>query len=107
MSDYRVEIKNPIPLVLLIPKSISKVKGVNRYVYPTIEEALALTNQAVIEALDGLPLAKIHCSVLAEEAVKAAIIDFYKKQGKDTSKLEKEYHFDCTTCEHCQETIMS
>lgn len=72
----------------------------------TIEEALALTNQAVIEALDGLPLAKIHCSVLAEEAVKAAIIDFYKKQGKDTSKLEKEYHFDCTTCEHCQETIM-
>ena len=42
MSDYRVEIKNPIPLVLLIPKSISKVKGVNRYEYPTIEEALAM-----------------------------------------------------------------
>lgn len=42
MSDYKVEIKNPIPLVLLIPKSISKVKGVNRYEYPTIEEALAM-----------------------------------------------------------------
>ncbi|MCI9366310.1 MAG: head-tail adaptor protein [Clostridia bacterium] len=45
MSDYRVEIKNPIPLVLLIPKSISKVKGVNRYVYPTIEEALAIKDE--------------------------------------------------------------
>lgn len=45
MSDYRVEIKNPIPLVLLIPKSISKVKGVNRYEYPTIEEALAMKDE--------------------------------------------------------------
>ncbi len=45
MSDYRVEIKNPIPLVLLIPKSISKAKGVNRYVYPTIEEALAMKDE--------------------------------------------------------------
>lgn len=45
MSDYRVEIKNPIPLVLLIPKSISKVKGVNRYEYPTIEEALAMKDK--------------------------------------------------------------
>lgn len=71
----------------------------------SVEEALALTNQAVIEALDGLPPAKIHCSVLAEEAVKAAILDYYKKQGKDTSKLEQEYRFDCSTCAHCQETI--
>ena len=45
MSDYRVEIKNPIPLVLLIPKSISKVKGINRYEYPTIEEALAVKDE--------------------------------------------------------------
>lgn len=48
----------------------------------TLEEALQLTNKAVIEALDGLPPAKIHCSVLAEEAVKAAIEDYMKKQGK-------------------------
>jgi len=48
----------------------------------TVEEALELTNKAVIEALDGLPPAKIHCSVLAEEAVKAAIEDYMKKQGK-------------------------
>lgn len=71
----------------------------------SIEEALALTNQAVIEALDGLPPAKIHCSVLAEEAVKVAILDYYQKQGKDTSKLEKEYKIDCHTCAHCLDTI--
>lgn len=49
----------------------------------TVDEALKLTNKAVIEALDGLPPAKVHCSVLAEEAVKAAIGDYYKKQGKE------------------------
>lgn len=45
----------------------------------TIEEALSLTNKAVAEALDGLPPVKMHCSVLAEEAVKAAIDDYLKK----------------------------
>ena len=45
----------------------------------TVEEALALTNKAVVEALEGLPPQKIHCSVLAEEAVKAAIEDYNKK----------------------------
>ncbi|OGI11197.1 MAG: Fe-S cluster assembly scaffold protein NifU [Candidatus Margulisbacteria bacterium GWF2_35_9] len=45
----------------------------------TIEEALKLTNRAVAEALDGLPKVKLHCSVLAEEAVKSAIDDYYKK----------------------------
>ena len=45
-----------------------------------ISQALELTNKAVVEALDGLPPAKIHCSVLAEEAVKAAIDDYYKKK---------------------------
>lgn len=48
-----------------------------------IEDALKLTNKAVVEALDGLPPAKIHCSVLAEQAMKAAISDYYKKQGVD------------------------
>lgn len=47
----------------------------------SIDEALTLTNQAVVEALDGLPPHKIHCSVLAEEAVKAAIKDYYDKNG--------------------------
>lgn len=70
----------------------------------TIDEALKLSNKAVIEALDGLPPAKIHCSVLAEEAIKTAIIDYYQKQGKDTSKLEKEHNIDCHTCAHCFDT---
>lgn len=47
----------------------------------TIDEALQLTNKAVMESLGGLPPAKIHCSVLAEEAVKAAVSDYYQKQG--------------------------
>ena len=48
-----------------------------------IDEALRLSNKAVIEALDGLPPVKIHCSVLAEQAVKAAISDYYLRQGVD------------------------
>ena len=50
----------------------------------TLEEALAITNKAVVEALEGLPPAKIHCSVLAEEAIKAAIQDYYVKTGRET-----------------------
>ena len=46
-----------------------------------IDQALALTNQAVAEALDGLPAIKMHCSVLAEEAIKAAVKDYYDKNG--------------------------
>ena len=49
----------------------------------SIKEALKLSNKAVVEALDGLPTHKIHCSVLAEEAVKAAVEDYYKRQGKE------------------------
>ena len=47
----------------------------------SIKEALAISNKAVVEALDGLPTNKIHCSVLAEEAVKAAVEDYYKRKG--------------------------
>lgn len=46
-----------------------------------ISEALKLTNKAVVEALDGLPAVKIHCSVLAEEAIKAAVKDYYDKNS--------------------------
>ena len=46
-----------------------------------LSEAMKLTNKAVIEALDGLPPAKVHCSVRAEEAIKAAIADYYHRQG--------------------------
>ena len=46
-----------------------------------VEDALELSNKAVVEALDGLPAHKIHCSVLAEEAVRAAVKDYYDKNG--------------------------
>ena len=47
----------------------------------SVDEALQLANKAVMEALDGLPPVKVHCSVLAEEAIKAAVDDYYKKRG--------------------------
>ena len=47
----------------------------------TVKEALTLTNKKVAEALDGLPAAKMHCSVLAEQGIKAAIKDHYERQG--------------------------
>lgn len=49
----------------------------------SINDALKLTNDAVVEALDGLPAVKIHCSVLAEQAVRSALADYYTKQGID------------------------
>ena len=47
----------------------------------SVDDALKLTNDAVVEALDGLPAVKIHCSVLAEQAVRSALSDYYTKQG--------------------------
>lgn len=47
----------------------------------TVEDALKITNQAVMEALDGLPPVKVHCSLLAEEAIHAALWDYAKKNG--------------------------
>lgn len=65
-----------------------------------IAEALKLTNRAVTEALDGLPAHKLHCSVLAEEAVKAAVKDYYDKNGID---YDKEQFAEDATCAHCGE----
>ena len=64
-----------------------------------VSEALEQSNKAVIEALDGLPAQKIHCSVLAEEAVKAAVKDYYDKNGiaYDKSKFPA-----CEDCESCR-----
>ena len=63
----------------------------------SIQEALQLTNSAVVEALEGLPPAKVHCSVLAEEAIKAALANYYKEQGIDPTPI-----IGCTgNCEHC------
>ncbi len=49
----------------------------------TLDDALELTNKAVVEALDGLPARKVHCSVLAEEAIKAALVDYYTRSGRE------------------------
>ena len=61
-----------------------------------LSEALKLTNKAVVEALDGLPAVKIHCSVLAEQAIKAAVKDYYDKNGieynPDDFKFEEHHH---------------
>ena len=63
-----------------------------------ISEALKLTNKAVVEALDGLPAVKIHCRVLAEQAIKAALADYYTRQGIDpepiVGKIEDHDHHD-------------
>lgn len=53
----------------------------------TIEEALKLTNKAVAEALDGLPPVKMHCSVLAEEAIHSAVADYYRRMGKNPEDI--------------------
>lgn len=70
----------------------------------TLEEALALKNGDVVKALDGLPPVKIHCSLLAEEAIHLAIADYYRKEGKLT---EEEIKIKCNLkephCTHCGE----
>ena len=66
----------------------------------SLDEAMELSNKAVVEALDGLPTHKIHCSVLAEEAVKAAVKDYYDKNGiKYDPEMFKQVH----DCEHCDD----
>ena len=63
----------------------------------TIEEALALKNGDVVKALDGLPPVKLHCSVLAEEAIHEAIADYYRKEDKLS---EEEIKIKCNLKEH-------
>ncbi len=62
-----------------------------------IEDALKLTNKAVVEALGGLPSVKLHCSVLAEQAIKAALSDYYSRQGIDPVPIVGKIG----ECEHC------
>ena len=65
-----------------------------------VSEALQLSNKAVAEALDGLPAHKLHCSVLAEEAIRAAVKDYYDRHGIVYDACE---FGDCQTCPHCIE----
>jgi nitrogen fixation NifU-like protein len=63
-----------------------------------LSDALTLTNKAVTEALDGLPAHKLHCSVLAEEAIKAAVKDYYDRNGIEYDPTQFP---DCGSCDHC------
>lgn len=63
-----------------------------------ITEAVKLTNQAVVEALDGLPTQKIHCSVLAEEAIKAAVKDYYDRNGICYDEKDLATAPECPCC---------
>ena len=65
----------------------------------SIHEAMELTNKAVAEALDGLPAHKLHCSVLAEEAIKNALKDYFDKNG---IPYDKKQFPDCEHCHHCE-----
>ena len=65
----------------------------------TVEEALAISNKDVVDALGGLPAHKLHCSVLAEEAIKKALQDYYDRAGLPYD--EKDFP-DCEHCEHCE-----
>lgn len=63
-----------------------------------VSEAMQLTNRAVAEALDGLPKHKLHCSVLAEEAIKTALKDYYDRNGIE---YDPKIFPDCASCESC------
>lgn len=63
-----------------------------------VDEAMQLTNKAVSEALDGLPAHKLHCSVLAEEAIKLALQDYYEKNN---IAYDKKKFPNCENCAHC------
>ena len=65
----------------------------------TIDEALTVSNKAVAEALDGLPSVKMHCSVLAEEAIHSAIADYYERKGLDVPEGLK-CDGCCEACHH-------
>ena len=65
-----------------------------------VSEAMKLTNKAVAEALDGLPAYKMHCSVLAEEAVRAAIKDYYDRRGIAYGEELKACSGHCDSCGH-------
>jgi nitrogen fixation NifU-like protein len=62
-----------------------------------IEKVLEITNKSVVDSLDGLPAQKLHCSVLAEQAVKAALSDYYTKNGVDPLPIVGEVG-ECASC---------
>ena len=68
----------------------------------SLSEALEVTNRQVVDALDGLPPHKLHCSVLAEEAIKSAVKDYYDKNGIEYDHSKFPACEDCEGCESCR-----
>ncbi len=68
----------------------------------TLQEALQLSNQTVVDMLGGLPAHKIHCSVLAEQAIKSAIANYYRSRGVDPDPIVGKI-CDCEDCHSCTE----
>ena len=66
----------------------------------TVDEALAVTNRQVVDALGGLPAHKLHCSVLAEESIKSAVKDYYDRNG--IAYARSKFPEDCGSCESCR-----
>ena len=66
----------------------------------TVDEALAVTNRQVVDALGGLPAHKLHCSVLAEESIKSAVKDYYDRNG--IAYVRSKFPEDCGSCESCR-----
>ena len=89
------EVGNPKCAIATSSMATDLIKG------KTVDEALKLTNKAVVEALEGLPPIKVHCSVLAEQAVKAALSDYYRRQGIDPEPIVGKIEEDCDHCESC------
>lgn len=77
--------------------STEMIKGKN------LEDALALKNTDVVQSLGGLPPVKLHCSVLAEEAIHEAIADYYRKEWKMTDEeIKKKCNLKEHTCDSCE-----
>lgn len=88
ISDVRFETFGCASAIASSSMATELIKG------KSIDEALSLTNQAVTEALEGLPAQKIHCSVLAEQAIKKALEDYYEKNNIQHAPLTTQ------ACEH-------